>query len=248
MKLNESINDKNLFKAVFMAGGPGSGKSFIARHTFGFGKDNISFSGAMLVNSDILFETGLKNAGLPMTIDLDDEEIYKKQMVVRDRAKELTDTRKSFWIDSMLPLVIDGTGKNFEKIKHQSETLKSIGYDTYMVFVNTSLETAQRRNEQRTRSIDPSIVEQMWKMVQFNMGRFQSYFTPENFRVVDNNEEFERGSMESKKFEDYLYRLGKSILYSPLKNRLGIMNIQYLKEHGGKYLSDLAQEEPLVKN
>ena len=28
--LQEGINDPNLFKAIFMAGGPGSGKSFVS--------------------------------------------------------------------------------------------------------------------------------------------------------------------------------------------------------------------------
>ena len=32
--LNEGVNDPGIFKAVFLAGGPGSGKSFVASQLF----------------------------------------------------------------------------------------------------------------------------------------------------------------------------------------------------------------------
>lgn len=245
--LEESINDKNLLKAVFMAGGPGSGKSFIANTMFGFGKDKISFSGAMLVNTDIFFELGLRKADLPMVVNPDNRSIYARQMEIRDKATNLTQTKQGFWINSMLPLVIDGTGKDFEKIRNQSDVLRSFGYDTYMVFVNTSLDTAQKRNSERERSLSPQMIEQMWNMVQFNMGKFQEYFTPSNFWIIDNNETYEPGAEDTLEFERNLYKIGRNILTSPLKNRVGQANIRYLKETGGKYLSDLAPNEELEK-
>jgi len=87
-----------------------------------------------------------------------------------------------------LGVVIDGTGKDFEKIKKQSEMLKDLGYDTFMIFVNTSLDVAQERNQLRPRQLDPKEVERMWKGVQNNIGKFQSYFGGGNFIVVDNND------------------------------------------------------------
>lgn len=245
--LNESINDKNLFKAVFMAGGPGSGKSFVANTMFGFGKDRISFSGAMLVNTDIFFELGLRKADLPMVVNPDNRSVYDRQMEIRDKATRLTKTKQGFWINSMLPLVIDGTGKDFEKIRNQADVLKAFGYDVYMVFVNTSLDTAQKRNAERERSLSPKMIEQMWNMVQFNMGKFQEYFTPSNFRVIDNNETYEEGSEEERDFSRNLFRIGRNILTSPLQNRIGIANIKYLRDNGGKYLSDLVPDYGLEK-
>lgn len=243
MRYNESINDKNLFKAVFMAGGPGSGKSFVANNMFGFNRSNISFSGAMLVNTDILFEIGLKKAGLPMIVDMSDEAMYERQMEIRQRAIQLTETRESYWINSMLPLIIDGTGKDFEKIKRQSDALRSYGYDTSMVFVNTTVETALKRNQMRPRSLDPNMVRKMWEMVQANIGKFQEYFGPSNFIIIDSNVNYEKGTEASDNFEEFLYKTGNKLLNAPLKNRVGIANIRYLKEHHGKYLSDLAQED-----
>ena len=43
--LEEGVNDPAIFKAVFMAGGPGSGKSFIA------GKTGLISQGLVLINS-----------------------------------------------------------------------------------------------------------------------------------------------------------------------------------------------------
>jgi len=83
--------------------------------------------------------------------------------------------------------VVDGTGKDYKKIKQMSDALRALGYTSYMLFVNTSLDVAQQRNMMRARKLDPNEVENMWKAVQQNMGKFQQYFTRQNFILVDNN-------------------------------------------------------------
>ena len=57
-----------------------------------------------------------------------------------------------------------------------------------MIFVNTSLETAQERNKMRKRTLAPKAVESMWNEVQNNIGKFQRLFGAPNFIVVDNND------------------------------------------------------------
>ena len=62
--LSEGVNDKGVLKAVFMAGGPGSGKSYVASQLFGIPKKiNVSVSGLKSVNSDTEFEFLLKKYG-----------------------------------------------------------------------------------------------------------------------------------------------------------------------------------------
>ena len=56
-ELNEGINDPNIFKAVFMAGGPGSGKSYMARQLLGG-------SGLKVVNTDDALEYLMTKHGL----------------------------------------------------------------------------------------------------------------------------------------------------------------------------------------
>ena len=84
-------------------------------------------------------------------------------------------------------IIIDGTGHKYDKIVGPAAMLQQIGYETSMVFVNTSLEVALHRNEQRARSVKPNIVKKSWQDVQNNMGKFQNYFGASNFFIVDNN-------------------------------------------------------------
>ena len=179
--LEEGVHDPGIFKVVFTAGGPGSGKSFIAGRA-GLGK--FSSFGMKTVNSDTIFEKLLKDAKMEPV----PEKIFSpKGQEIRGHAKVLTKKRYKGWVQGRLGMVIDGTGKDYKKIKQMSDALRSIGYASYMLFVNTSLDVAQQRNMMRARTLEPTEVEEMWKAVQQNMGKFQQYFTRQNFILVDNN-------------------------------------------------------------
>ena len=83
-------------------------------------------------------------------------------------------------------MVIDGTGKEYQKIKKQRAALMRLGYDTMMIFVNTNLETALDRNAKRSRSLAPDKVKVFWAQAQDNIGKYQNLFG-RNFIVVDNS-------------------------------------------------------------
>ena len=91
------------------------------------------------------------------------------------------------FLDGRLGLIIDGTGKDFDKISKQVAGLKQLGYECSMIFVNTSLDTAQERNKMRKRTLPEKQVEVMWNGVQQNMGKFQRLFGASNMIIVDNN-------------------------------------------------------------
>ena len=175
--LQEGLNDPNIFKAFFLAGGPGSGKSYVVRKTTGG-------TGLKIVNSDDAFEKLLKDAGLSLKMPPEEEE---PRDVQRKRAKELTKKRQANYIEGRIGLIIDGTGKDYDKIAKQSIQLRQLGYDTHMIFVNTSLDTALERNAARERSVPESIAIKSWKTVQSNIGKFSQHFR-QNFIVVDNND------------------------------------------------------------
>ena len=176
--LQAGVNDPGIFKAVFLAGGPGSGKSFIV------GKTALTTLGLKLINSDDAFEIQLKKVGLDTT----PEDIFSPAgQAVRGKAKALTKLRQKLALNGRLGLVVDGTGKDFDKIKKQSDELKRIGYETGMIFVNTDLDTALERNRARKRTLPDEDVTKMWKAVQNNIGKFQAYYG-DKFIVVDNSE------------------------------------------------------------
>ena len=175
--LQEGLNDPNIFKAFFLAGGPGSGKSYVVRKTTGG-------TGLQIVNSDDAFERYLKQAGLSQKMPESEKE---PRDIERARAKRVTKARQEGYLEGRLGLIIDGTGKDFDKIAKQSNDLKQLGYDTHMIFVNTSLDTALERNAKRDRSVPESIAVKSWKDVQSNIGKFSQHFR-QNFVVVDNND------------------------------------------------------------
>src|SRR6056300_1657043 len=144
-ELKEGLYDPNIFKAFFLAGGPGSGKTFVTKSTF-------SGTGLKTINSDASFERGLKKSGLSMKMPDDEAE-----------------------------------ARDIDKIAYQNSLLKQLGYDTYMVFVNTSLEVALERNAQRERTVPEYITIKSWKGVQANIGKFQNLFGMSNMIIIDNN-------------------------------------------------------------
>ena len=105
----------------------------------------------------------------------------------RERAKKLTVKRKDIFLDGKLGVVIDGTGKDVMKIGKIKESLEKLGYDSMMLFVNTSLDVALQRNQKRDRSVPEEMVKDMWKQVQDNIMKFQQMFGAPNFYVVDNS-------------------------------------------------------------
>ena len=177
--LSEGVNDPAIFKAVFLAGGPGSGKSFIA------GKTALSTFGFRVVNSDDAFENAMKKAGMEMN----PENIFSvKGQEIRGKSTKLTATQKKIYLKGRLGIVIDGTGKNADKIFRQKKELERMGYETAIIIVNTNIETAVDRDAKRDRSIGRKMLEPMWKAVQDNIGRFQTMFGKENTYIVDNSD------------------------------------------------------------
>ena len=138
--LTEGVYDKHIFKAFFLAGGPGSGKSWVARRTLGG-------TGMKVINSDAGFKRYAKQVGLDlerMDRFTDDETRLKDKL--RARAKSGTKTQLKYAIDERLGLILDSTARDVPRIEDEKFDLDRIGYETYMVFVNTELETALRRN------------------------------------------------------------------------------------------------------
>ena len=195
--LQEGVNDPGILKAFFMAGGPGSGKSYVAAELFALPKTDkfqtVSYdTGLKLVNSDAAFEVLLKKNAIDMaklmSLKDKDPQEWDRAMALRDRAKKITKGTQEMYIQGRLGMIIDGTGKNYGKIEGQVKRLRDLGYDCYMVFVNTSLEVALERNNARARKLPKDMVTKMWDEVQQNLGKFQRLFKSKRFEIVDNSE------------------------------------------------------------
>jgi shikimate kinase len=226
--VDEGPNDPAIFKAIFLAGGPGSGKSFIV------GRTGLPALGFKVVNSDDAFELAMNKAKLIM----DPDTIFSTQgQEIRDKAKKLTTLKMQGYITGRLGLVIDGTGKNVTKIQGQIKELRSLGYDVGMIYVNTDLDTAIARNDARPRSLPSTQVVTLWKEVQKNIGSFQSMFGS-SFQVIDNSQDADsnKGIMAGYK---WAAKFAKSNITNP-KAKKWIQS--YAEEHLNINEADLSMD------
>ena len=177
--ITEGVYDPGVFKAVFLMGGPGSGKSTVV--------DGLSLKalGLKLVNTDKAFENGLKKAG--MSLDLRGAD-FDKVDPIRARAKKITGKNMDNYIAGRLGMIFDTTAANKSKIVSYKKMLDKLGYEYKMVFVMTSLDNAQRRNKMRSRKLPFEIVQKDWEAANKHAEEFKKLFG-KNFIPVSNNDD-----------------------------------------------------------
>ena len=178
LDLQEGPNDPGIFKVIFFAGGPGSGKSYVANEL------GLISRGLKVLNSDDAFEYLMRKRDL--SFEMPPEEQPQRD-VARQRAKDITNKKQDIYLDGRLGLIIDGTAKDVNKMAKLKVELEAIGYQAMMVFVNTSLKTALQRNLLRDRKVPTDIVVQSHKQVQQNKNSLADVFAP-NFVEVANDE------------------------------------------------------------
>ena len=241
VELVEGYKDPGIFKAVFLAGGPGSGKTYIAKGLFGIpDRVNVSQTGMKMVNSDKELKYLLNKFGFGTDLESLPDEVFAnltgdgpQSSGLRKFAKDLTAERRRLYQNGRLGMIVDGTGDDFQKISREKAELEKIGYQTYMIFVNTTLEVSLQRNELRDRVLPQSIVSASHKEVNRNIGAFQGLFGSSNFMIVDNNEQ--KTEDQAKKRFKMLVRqgLGKFVK-SPITNKKALSWIRKQKILQGK--------------
>ena len=224
--IDEGVYDPGTFKAVFLMGGPGSGKSTVVK------KLGLTALGLKMVNTDKAFEAGLKKAG--MSLDLRGAD-FDKVDPIRAKAKKITTKNMENYISGRLGMIFDTTSANSNKIKQYKKMLDTIGYEYKMVYVSASLDNAQKRNEKRARKLPPEIVKSDWENAQKNIKIFKSMFG-KDFVEVTNDDDL--GTLEKKANKLYSKLLGWSTIFP--KNKLAMkwkeQELQYKSIRGPKHL------------
>jgi len=140
--LSESINDRGLFKAIFVVGMPGAGKSYTISKLSGQIAPRV-------VNTDRATEFLAAKTGETIT--------PQTWFQYKDTAQRITLKSLANYVNGMLPLFIDGTSNNIPIILKRMSILHSFGYDVGLISVHAPLETALQRAEERAQKIGRTV-------------------------------------------------------------------------------------------
>ena len=191
--LEEGLNDPSRQKAVFLAGGPGSGKDFIMQRT-------LHGHGMREINSDSALEILMDKQGLSKRMPPEER---TARDVVRGRAKKVTKEKERNAIAGRQGLIINGTADDPEKTMKIKKQLEDSGYKTMMLYVNTSNSVSRERNIQRGkdggREVPEDIRQQKWQAARDARESLRSAFGHENFIHVDNSEDYHTVHPDRKK-------------------------------------------------
>lgn len=146
MGIHENVN-RGIFKALFLVGGPGSGKDVIIHEA-------IAEKNAVEINANKAFD---------FLMD-------KKKLSEDTKDSQLTA------IKNRSALVINGASDDSTKILSIKEELEELGYSTMMVFVTTTNEVSHNRNKQHSRVISEQIRNEKWQRSQDNLNHFYDLF------------------------------------------------------------------------
>lgn len=173
----EGMYDPCTFKAIFVVGGPGSGKTWATK------KLGLQHIGFVSIDSDYPLEKYMSSANLSLKMP---PEEHDERTIVRQKAKGVTSSKEESVLDQRLGIVVSETGSDISDTLGKDSYLRKLGYDTAMIFVNADMETAANRNFKRARSVPNEIVQKKWIQSQSNMGKYQQQFNP--FWIIDNSE------------------------------------------------------------
>ena len=199
-ELLEGVYDPGIFKAFFLAGGAGSGKSYSAEKATGSAAGKFQWDDSMsklkpgkvgpyglkVVNSDEQLEYGLMKAKMSSNMKAYTSGDVERKELIRTKAKKVTKKREQLWVNGRLGLIIDGTAKDLTKLGIKKKALEDVGYDTYMIFVNTSIDVAIQQNNARARKLPDQIIRDTWNEVQGIKDQLANLF-PGGFVEIVNN-------------------------------------------------------------
>jgi hypothetical protein len=158
-------------KVIFMAGGPGSGKSNVINQL------GLKGQGFKVVNQDISLEWLMKNHGMPTDMREFTPEQASEFGKLSHEARGIALKKRIKYQGEGDGVIIDGTGASLNVMKKNIQDFKDKGYDVQMVFVETSQETALSRNKARKeRSLRTGIVIKTHDSVQANKEAYKELF------------------------------------------------------------------------
>jgi len=178
----ENYETKPGKKVIFLAGGAGSGKSNVIN------KLKLRDQGFEIVNQDISLEWLKKQEGIPENMRELSKEEKSKLGKISAQARGIASRKMEKFKGKGDGIIVDGTGGSIKNMEKLFKEFKDKGYDTSMLFVEASLNTALNRNKLRKeRSLLDGIVKKNYESVQKNKSGFKSMFKESFMEVKTDN-------------------------------------------------------------
>jgi len=177
--IQEGVYDPGIFKAVFLMGGPGSGKSTVVKQL------SLNALGLKTVNTDKAFEIGLKKAGQTLDLATVPADIRDP---IRKHSKRITGKTMDLYLQARLGLVFDTTSADASKIKAYMKRLEILGYESKMIYVSASLDNALKRNKARARVLPDEVVRNDWERSQKNLSTMKGIFKKDLITITNDDD------------------------------------------------------------
>jgi hypothetical protein len=215
MILSEGVHDKGIFKAVFLSGGPGSGKDYVLDNT-------LTGHGLIEINSDKALEFLMDKNNLDKKMP---ETEADARTLVRGKAKDMTELKQKLALLGRNGIIINGTGDDPAKYAKIKKNLEEIGYETSMVAVVTQDEVSAQRNIERGqrggRTVPENIRKEKWDAVNNSRPEMAKLFG-NSYVEFDNSEDLRTAAPEvvkAKKEEmDKVFKTVQKFVQAPPKN------------------------------
>lgn len=146
--LDEAIKgNKYPFKAIFVFGPAGAGKSFIS--------DQIGIPEEFRVsNPDEDIEAQFGNFGLSLKFaGKEDLKTFQQQQTFREKLQQATRAKTENWLLTATPVVFDTTGEKTKKMSDRITELAKAGYDIAILQINVPREISIDRDQNRARTV-----------------------------------------------------------------------------------------------
>jgi len=155
MGLHENVN-RGMFKAIFITGGPGSGK-------------------------DIVIREGIAETRI---VELNASQAFEYLMDKKKLSEQSKDFRREA-IRNRGPLIINCSADNLDPVAQIKEELEELGYNTMMVYVDTTDSVSKQRNQGLKRMVSEDVRKDKWAKSQQNKVEYYKMF--EDFNLFVNN-------------------------------------------------------------
>ena len=157
VKLREALKSgikqiEHPFKAFFILGPAGSGKTFIKDAALKLPNSFVS------VNTDEAIEKVFPKFGL--TLKFAEGDVEKKQEVRKLLQQAVSDKTKRK-INQALPILFDTTGENTDKMKTIMRSLVDIGYDVGVFMINVPPDFSVEADQNRPRTVGADLTRQI---------------------------------------------------------------------------------------